>query len=162
MTKKDLLEGKRILIVDDEPDVLDTLEQLLHMCIVTKATSFEEAETLLEGHSYDMAVLDIMGVEGYRLLDIARKRKIVTVMLTAHALSVEDTEKSFDMGAASYIPKDQMASITTYLNDVLEAEQKGKSFWWRWLERFSPYYEKKFGPEWEKLHGLSNKIRKGK
>lgn len=162
MTKKDLLEGKRILIVDDEPDVLDTLEQLLHMCIVTKAATFEEAETLLEGYSYDMAVLDIMGVEGYRLLDIARKRKIVTVMLTAHALSVEDTEKSFDMGAASYIPKDQMAHIATYLNDVLEAEQKGKSFWWRWLERFSPYYEKKFGPEWEKLHGLSNKIRKEK
>jgi len=162
MTKKDRLEGKRILIVDDEPDVLDTLEQLLPMCIVTKALSFEEAERLLEDRSYDMAILDIMGVDGYRLLDIARKRKIVTVMLTAHALSVEDTEKSFDMGAASYIPKDQMADITTYLNDVLEAEQKGKSFWWRWLERFSPYYEKKFGPEWEKMHALSNKIRKEK
>ncbi len=162
MTKKNLLEGKRILIVDDEPDVLDTLEQLLPMCIVTKVTSFEDAERLLEGHSYDMTILDIMGVDGYRLLDIASKRKIMTVMLTAHALSVEDTEKSFDMGAASYIPKDEMANITTYLNDVLEAAQKGKSFWWRWLERFSPYYEKNFGPEWEKIHDLSKKIRKKK
>ena len=29
MTAKDLLEGKRILLVDDEPDVLDTLADLL-------------------------------------------------------------------------------------------------------------------------------------
>ena len=32
-----LLNGKRVLIVDDEPDVLDTLEDLLPMCSVTKA-----------------------------------------------------------------------------------------------------------------------------
>lgn len=160
MAKKDLLKGKRILIVDDEPDVLDTLEQLLPMCYITKAMSFKAAEELLERQSYDMAILDIMGVDGYKLLEIARNRKILAVMLTAHALSVEDTEKSFDKGAASYIPKDEMTNITTYLNDILEAEQKGKSFWWRWLDRFSPYYEKKFGPDWERMHDLSQRIRK--
>ncbi|MBW1721386.1 MAG: response regulator [Deltaproteobacteria bacterium] len=148
MAKKSLLEG------------LDTLEQLLPMCYITKATNFKDAEKLLENQSYDLVILDIMGVDGYKLLEIARKRKMVTVMLTAHALSIEDTEKSFDMGAASYIPKDEMANIATYLNDVLEAQKKGKGFWWRWLERFSPYYEKKFGPDWEKIHGLSEKIRK--
>ena len=31
MPEKTLLEGKKILIVDDEPDVLDTLEELLGM-----------------------------------------------------------------------------------------------------------------------------------
>jgi CheY-like chemotaxis protein len=38
MEKDKLLEGKRILLVDDEPDVLDTLEDLLPMCITTKAS----------------------------------------------------------------------------------------------------------------------------
>lgn len=37
------LHGKRILIVDDEPDVLETLEASLSMCDVVKATTFEEA-----------------------------------------------------------------------------------------------------------------------
>jgi hypothetical protein len=38
-----------------------------------------------------------------------------------------------------------MAHIATYLNDVLEAKEKGKHFWWRWIERFGTYYEKRFG-----------------
>jgi len=32
-----LLEGKRVLIVDDEPDVSETLEGLLSICEVKKA-----------------------------------------------------------------------------------------------------------------------------
>jgi CheY-like chemotaxis protein len=39
MDKDKLLEGKRVLIVDDEPDVLDTLDDLLPMCIITKAAT---------------------------------------------------------------------------------------------------------------------------
>ncbi|MBW2303229.1 MAG: response regulator, partial [Deltaproteobacteria bacterium] len=94
MNQKDLLEGKRILLVDDEPDVLETLEELLPMCNVVKATSYEEAERLLDTQFFDIAVLDIMGVKGYELLEKAKKKKVIAVMLTAHALSVEDTKKS--------------------------------------------------------------------
>ena len=39
MSEYDYLEGKRLLIVDDEPDVLDSLEDLLSMCDVTKASN---------------------------------------------------------------------------------------------------------------------------
>ena len=93
--KEDMLKGKKILIVDDEPDVLDTLEDLLSMCQVVKAGSFEEAKKQLKTQSFDMAVLDIMGVNGYELLEIAVAKKITTIMLTAHALSPVDTIKSF-------------------------------------------------------------------
>jgi hypothetical protein len=51
------------------------------------------------------------------------------------ALSVEDTMKSFKKGAASFLPKEKMADIEIFLSDVLEAQQRGKSFWWRWLQR---------------------------
>jgi len=149
MNQKDLLEGKRILLVDDEPDVLETLEELLPMCNVVKATSYEEAERLLDTQFFDIAVLDIMGVKGYELLEKAKKKKVIAVMLTAHALSVEDTKKSYEQGAASYIPKDEMARIQTYLTDILEAKEKGEHFWWRWLDRLGNYYEKKFGAEWQ-------------
>ncbi|MEW6666040.1 MAG: response regulator [Thermodesulfobacteriota bacterium] len=146
----DLLKYKRVLIVDDEPDILDTLESLLSMCDVVKASSFEEAKPLLETQYFDMAILDIMGVDGYKLLEIANKRKVLPVMLTAHALSPGDTVKSFKGGAASYVPKEKISEITTYLNDILEAQLQGKSFWWRWLDRFAAYYDKKFGPDWKK------------
>ena len=65
MASKNLLDGKRLLIVDDEPDVLETLEELLPMCSLAKAHSFHEAKERLEGEYFDMAILDIMGVDGY-------------------------------------------------------------------------------------------------
>jgi len=147
--EKNRLEGKRILIVDDEPDILEALSELLSMCDVTKATSFEEASALFGKKHFDMAILDIMGVNGYALLKIAVEKDVIPVMLTAHALNPENTVKSFNKGAASYVPKDEISGITTFLNDVLEAQEKGKPLWWRWLDRFNAYYEKVFGEDWQ-------------
>lgn len=147
--KTNWIRDKRVLIVDDEPDVLDLLEELLPMCDVVKASSFDEAKDLLELQYFDIAILDIMGVKGYKLLEIANKRKVMAVMLTAHALSPEDTVRSLKEGAAYYVPKDKMSEITTYLNDILEAKEQGKSLWSRWLDRFAVYYDEKFGPDWK-------------
>jgi len=146
---KTLLDGKRILIVDDEPDVLATLEDLLSICDVVKAGNFLEAEDLLTAQYFDMAILDIMGVDGYKLLEIANEQKVIAVMLTAHALSPEDTNRSFKDGAASFVPKEEMSNIVIYLNDILEAKEAGKSLWWRWMERFGDFYDKKFGLDWK-------------
>jgi len=151
MKEKNRLEGKQILIVDDEPDVLDVLEELLTMCKVKKASSFDEARDLILDQSFDMAILDIMGVDGYKLLEMCRERKIIAVMLTANALNPDNIIKSYKEGAASYIPKDKITDITTFLNDILEGRERGRHFWWRWLERVTESYcEKKFGPDWQK------------
>jgi DNA-binding NtrC family response regulator len=150
MSNSKLLDYKRILIVDDEPDVLDSLEELLPMCDVVKASTFDEAKDLLETQYFDIAILDIMGVDGYKLLEIARKREVIPVMLTAHALSPENLAKSLKEGAASYVPKEEMTHITTFLNDILEAKEQGKNVWWRWLERLGAYFDRKFGPNWQK------------
>lgn len=155
MTERGLLEGKRVLIVDDEPDVLDSLEQLLDMCDLVKARTFEDAKEKLETQDFDIAILDIMGVNGYKLLQIANDRKVLAVMLTAHAMSPDDISRSFKNGAAWYMPKDEMVNTPIYLNDILEAEQEGKSFWWRWNERLISYFDKRFGPDWQKRHRIT-------
>ena len=148
--RKKLLDDKRILIVDDEPDVLETLEELLSMCQIAKASGFDKAKTLLETQDFDMAILDIMGVDGYKLLEMANQEKVIPVMLTGHALSPEDTVTSYRKGAASYVPKDKMTEIPTYLNDILEAKEKEIHFWWRWVDRFGSFFEKRFGTDWRK------------
>ena len=148
MTNGRLLDGKKILIVDDEPDILEILRGLLPMCQVVAASTFDEAKEYLENQPFDMAILDIMGVKGYHLLEIATRRKVTAVMLTAHALSPEHIARSRKEGAASYVPKDKMANITVFLNDILEAQQKGKNPWWRWLDRLGSYFDKEFGTDW--------------
>jgi len=71
MDPKKIIKGQRLLIVDDEEDVLDTLTDLLEAAKLDRASSFEEAKKLLEDNEYDLAILDIMGVSGFELLAIA-------------------------------------------------------------------------------------------
>jgi CheY-like chemotaxis protein len=138
---RDRVTGKRVLIVDDEPDVLDALAELLPMCSVTKASTFEQAKEQFENHPFDIAILDIMGVDGYELLEIAIKKNAIALMVTAHALSPEHTVTSFRKGAAFFVPKEEMGHIEMFLNDVLEAEEKGIAFG----ARLDGYYRKASG-----------------
>lgn len=135
MPKKRILKGKKMLIVDDEKDVLDVLMELLDICKIDAASSFEEGKKLLESRSYDIAVLDIMGVQGYELLKIANERGIPSIMLTAHALSPEDLKKSAENGASYYAPKEEMNNIDIFVADVLEAVEKKKNAWVKWFTR---------------------------
>jgi DNA-binding response OmpR family regulator len=144
------LENKKILIVDDEPDVLEALEELLSMSTTVRAQSFEEANGLLETQRFDIAILDIMGVDGYKLLETANRYNVTAVMLTAHALSPDNINQSYLKGASYFIPKEKMADIEAFLIDVLSAKQAGKNTWTRWYERFASFWAKKFGPDWEK------------
>ena len=143
MGEKSLLEGKKVLLVDDEPDVLDTLEDLLSMCEVVKCTTYKAAKDYMENHHFDMAVLDIMGVEGYDLLDIAVGRNITAVMLTAHALSPGNVVRSYEEGAAAYLPKEEMINIASFLEDILQAKEQGKNPWTSWYGKMASFFEKK-------------------
>ncbi len=150
MTDTDLLQGKKILIVDDEPDVLDVLEELLDMCEIHRAGNFEDAKGLLESQAFDVAILDIMGVNGYGLLEIAKKKNIPALMLTAHAFTPDNLTRSVKDGAASYIPKEEMAKIADFIIDILKANKEGKSSWENWQARFPhSYFERTWGAAWK-------------
>jgi CheY-like chemotaxis protein len=149
MGNEKIIEGKRILLVDDEKDVLESLIALLDMCKLDTASSFEEAKTMLENNYYDLAILDIMGVDGYELLKIANSYKIPSLMLTAHALSSDNLKRSADEGAAYYAPKDEIANISKFVTDVFEAIESGKSTWQKMFDRLGSFYDKKFkGTDW--------------
>ena len=146
--EKDAVRGKRVLIVDDEPDILDSLEETLNDCILDKASTYDTARRLLDENMYDAAILDIMGVQGYDLLDLANEKNLPTLMLTAHALSPDDLVYSLKKGAHAYVPKDEITKIRTFLQDVLEesSEKRGLG---RWFARLEPFFEKKFGTYWK-------------
>ena len=148
MDPKKILRGKRVLVVDDEKDVLEFLVEILDMCKIDKASTFEEAKDLLETNHYHIAVLDIMGVRGYELLEIANKRNIPALMLTAHALSKDNLKKSFEKGASYYVPKDEIGKIDIFLTDILEALEKKKNVWVKWYDRLSGFCDRRFGPNW--------------
>ncbi len=149
MEKNNLLDGKKILVVDDEPDVLQSLEELLSNCEVVKASNFETAKECIEQERFDLVILDIMGVSGYDLLELATGKNMAAVMLTAHALTPEHIVRSYREGAAYFLPKEEMVNITSFLEEILEAKQKGKSTWDNWMNRLAGYCERTFGAKWQ-------------
>jgi len=146
------LKGKKILIVDDEPDILETLCELLDMCVIDYARNFETAERLLKENSYDAAIFDIMGVDGYDLLQMARVKDVPALMLTAHALSPDHLVKSIKGGAFAYIPKNEMVDIAFYLDDAIQAKLKDDRKSQNWFRKLSTVFDKKFGSDWRIKH----------
>jgi len=149
MASDDILAGKKILIVDDEPDVLESVEEILDECEVETATSYESAKELLEKKDFDAAILDIMGVKGFDLLEIATERKIPALMLTAHGLNPDNLVGSIKLGAKSYVPKEQMSEIDTYLKEIFIAQEKGIEKSGNWFARLAAVFDERFGKGWK-------------
>lgn len=151
MAPIDILAEKTLLAVDDEPDVLDTLQDMLegHQDLVLHtATSFEKAQQLLYSHNYDLVILDIMGVRGFELLKIASHRGFQVVMLTAYALNPEALKKSIELGARAYLPKECLASLPEFLEDIVELSYQ--SVWRKAFNEFLTIFDKRFGSDWKK------------
>ncbi len=152
-----VLDGKRILAVDDEPDVLTVLEQEIKdscpNCQVDKATTYEKGAELINANTYDLVILDIMGVRGFDLLGLAVKRKFRVGMLTAHALSPEALKKSHELGAHAYLPKDKLGEIVPFLEDILN--QDYKKGWKLLLEKLGTYFDDQFDTDWKTKAGVN-------
>jgi CheY-like chemotaxis protein len=147
-----ILNGKKILAVDDEPDVLSTLEaeilEAAPKCKFEKAATYEEATEKLETQTYDVVILDIMGVRGFDLLDLAVRKNLRVVMLTAHALTPEALKRSFEMKARAYLPKDKLGEVVPFLEDVLEYEYLPG--WKRLMKKLEGFFKARWGEYWQR------------
>ena len=160
-----ILNGKRILAVDDEPDVLATLEDeiigVAPKCKFEKATTYEEAANKLESQTYDVVILDIMGVRGFDLLELAVKKNLRVAMLTAHALTPEALRRSFEMKARAYLPKEKLGEVVPFLEDVLKYEYLPG--WKRLMKKLQKFFKARWGEyEQERLREVTKMIESGR
>ncbi len=151
--KDSILNGKWILIVDDEPDVLNLLhEEIIHscpQCKIDKAATYSEATQMMLMFTYDLVILDIMGVRGFDLLAFAvEDRHYPVAMLTAHALNSEALKRSFEMKARAFLPKEKLGEIVPFLEDVMKHEYLPG--WRLLLEKLKTFFDKVFEQDWEK------------
>jgi len=147
MTSYDTLKDKVILVVDDEPDILETVDEELETSVVHKASDYDTALQFLLSYTYDIVILDIMGVNGFELLKTSVSRGFPTVMLTAHALSPESLKKSIKLGAVSFLPKEKISELSQFLEDVVLGE--GRPVWQKLFDKLGGYFNKRFGPDWK-------------
>jgi DNA-binding response OmpR family regulator len=104
--------GKKVLIADDEPNIVTALEFLLQRngYEVFIARNGEDALRLIEQHQPELVLLDVMMPvkSGYevcaRMRERADLRHIKIIMLTAKGRDVE-MSKGLSIGADLYITK---------------------------------------------------------
>ncbi len=103
-----------VLIVDDNPNNLFTLEALLTERLgveVIQATSGMTALAVLLERSVDVIILDVQmpGLDGFETAKMIKQRKrdanVPIIFLTAAAKREEDIEEGFDLGAVDYLFK---------------------------------------------------------
>lgn len=122
--------GMNILIVDDDPELLDQLRTSLERKLyrVETALDGEEALNKIFEVSYDLVLLDIMlpRLDGLAVLKEIRQAKlnIPVLMLTARS-DVEDRVKGLDYGADDYLSKPfSMAELLARIRAILRRDGK--------------------------------------
>src|SRR5271170_7134020 len=99
----------RILVVEDEPDLLRSIAQALREegYAVDTADNGDDGLFNAEGTDYDAIILDVMlpGIDGWEILACLRKtKKTPVLMLTARDQS-RDRVRGLDTGADDYVVK---------------------------------------------------------
>ena len=128
---------KRILVVDDEPDLRDILQCNLEAAgyEVDTAASAEEALPLMNGNP-DLLLLDVMmgGMSGFAFAQLLREEQGVKVPIIF--LTAKDTEddllQGFSVGADDYISKpfslqEVQARVKAVLRRSAKEENSAKS-----------------------------------
>ena len=122
----------RILIVDDEPNIVLSLEYLMKKegFEVLTAVNGEEALHLIERDQPDLILLDIMipKLDGYEVCQSVRADPdcdgIRIIMLTAKGRAVE-REKGLALGADAYISKPfSTREVVERVRSILEEKPK--------------------------------------
>lgn len=101
-----------ILVIDDEPNILEDLCMLLELAGFTAvgAKSGREGLEAMQGNQFDLILCDISmpEMDGYELLEIVHGEpayaSIPFVFVTARA-SQDDVEQAMESGVAAYITK---------------------------------------------------------
>lgn len=106
------MQSKKILVVDDDPYILMSLEFLMKKAgyTVMIARNGSEALASIKDHQPDLILLDIMmpDVDGYSICKHVKSKKdlkhIHVIFLSAKTKE-SDIKKGLDLGASLYITK---------------------------------------------------------
>lgn len=143
------LKEKNILAVDDEIDVIETIQEILDQSNVDTAQTYETASEKIKTNQYDLAILDIMGVNGTKLLEECVQKNIPAIMLTANSMNPESLVESIKKGAVSYLPKTHLSVIDSMINELMYAKNQGKPTWKHLFEALGDFFNKRFGNNWK-------------
>lgn len=122
------IQEKKVLIVDDEIDVVTSLQFALEKEGYQCLTAYDGKEALdkAKGENPDLIILDIMmpKMNGYkvaRLLKFDKKYKHIPIVMLTARTSGKDQELGYETGADRYVTKPfQIDNLVGVVNNFLK------------------------------------------
>jgi two-component system, OmpR family, response regulator len=121
------MEQFKVLVVDDEPDFLETIVKRLKRRSISASgvDSGKKALEVIEQESFDVVVLDVLmpGMDGIETLRVMKKKKpfMEVIILTGHA-SVESGLQGMQLGAFDYVMKP--ADLDELIEKIRQAAER--------------------------------------
>ena len=124
--KPSIPNDKRILAVDDDPDLLDVLEEEIlaaHPDLkVEKAVTFPQAIEKMIWVNYDAVILDITSGYGFKLLQLAQSRHLHVGLLTTYPVLPGHPRLSTQMAARAFLSKDRLGDVVSFLDKIMDGK----------------------------------------
>ncbi|MGO9117837.1 MAG: response regulator [Desulfomonilaceae bacterium] len=137
-----ILEGKRILVVDHEREVLNIVAEALVASEVVIVGNAEEARPLIAKEFFNPAILDTVSASGCDLLQDCQANKLPAAMLTSREVEVRRVNEAMKWGAMSFFPKDELDRLPETIAELLERLEKGKTHWTKPFRRLGAAFRK--------------------
>jgi len=126
-------KARKILIADDEPDILEIVSFNLQAegYEVFTAKNGDEAIEQAKKHQPDLIILDVMmpkksGFEVLQEIQDTKRLKNIPVILFTNLAGEEDAKKGLAMGAALYLIKSQYSpkEVVEKVQEVINQAKK--------------------------------------
>jgi CheY-like chemotaxis protein len=123
--KKKNVDDKRILIVDENPNILNFLEKETRKTGLNyqfdKADTFSLAVDSLFSGRYDLVMLDFPGIRGPYLLNLAFLREIPVVLLVTNNFFPFEAHYLNEKGIKGLLPKEEITEIVSALENLFSS-----------------------------------------
>jgi len=156
--KNSALENLTVLVINNDSDILDSVADELGMCLVHLAPDYETALQYLLGYKYDVVIFDVMDVSTIELFKVSISQKFPAIMLTADEVALESLEKSIQMGAVFFFPRELLQELREFLEKLIL--DKWKPDWLPVFDRVDLYLGRYLGSDHKGKENFIKEIRK--
>ena len=139
---KELNQGKRILIIEDDQEISMLLSFIMRKAKLEPVAAYSGTEGLLQLQNkvFDLILLDLMlpGKTGEELIKEIRKESSIPIIVISAKVDIEDKVQVLKMGADDYITKpfhqeEVLARVEVQLRKAAVKQVKQTEIQWRGL-----------------------------
>ena len=121
ISSKGPLDKRKVLVVNNDPDIFESLERYLDVCRLYKASDIRTAMVYLEYRLFDIVIWDTDSIEPLDLSGNLLKKGIPTVFFMEGQNPDDNLNKYIKQGAVPLPNRNNLSGIKSFLEGLVQA-----------------------------------------